>query len=192
MANAGGRELEYFFVDRVAVVAFPDQPELAGARYLEVCATILVTKGMTADNDRIGPARYETRNIVDHDWFAEYDAAENVANGAVWRFPHPFQAEFLDPVFVGCDRRAFYANAVLLDRIGRVDRDFVICVIADLDGKVIIMQINVEIRFNQPLANPLPDDASHFVAVNFDDRVFDLDFRHIVYFFPETGTSREE
>src|SRR3546814_7714194 len=58
-----------------------------------------------------------------------------------------------------------------------------VCPIAFLDGEVIIVQVHVEIRLDQPLADPLPDDPRHFVAIDFDNRVFDLDLRHLLFRF---------
>src|SRR3546814_5332113 len=58
-----------------------------------------------------------------------------------------------------------------------------VCPIAFLDGEVIIVQVHVEIRLDQPLADPLPDDPRHFVAIDFDNQVFDLDLRHLLFRF---------
>ena len=45
-------------------------------------------------------------------------------------------------------------------------------------AEVVIMQIDVEIGQDQLLLDELPDDAGHLVAVEFDDRVGDLDLVH--------------
>ena len=42
------------------------------------------------------------------------------------------------------------------------------------------MQVDVEIGQDQPLADPLPDDPGHLVAVELDDRVLHLDLGHVV------------
>ena len=66
----------------------------------------------------------------------------------------------------------------LLDRLGRLDRDLVVGLVAVLDAEVVIEQVDVEIGQDQPLADPLPDDPGHLVAVELDDRVLHLDLGH--------------
>ena len=134
---------------------------------------------MAADHDRIGPAGHQARHIVDHDRLAEDDAAQNVADGAIRADPHFLEVEFLDARLVGRDRGAFHADAVLLDRVGGIDGDLVVGFVALLDRKIVIFQVDIEIRQDQSFADPLPDDFRHLVAVEFDDRVLDLDFRHV-------------
>ncbi len=52
-----------------------------------------------------------------------------------------------------------------------------VCV-AVLDAEVVVFQVDVEIGQDQLLLDERPDDAGHLVAVEFDDRVLDLDLRH--------------
>jgi len=65
-----------------------------------------------------------------------------------------------------------------LDRFGRLDCDPILGLVAIFDAKVEIEKLDVEIGVNQLVLDELPDDARHLVAIEFDDRVFDLDFRH--------------
>ena len=179
--DARRREFEYLFLDHArTILRFPAHGQLAGAGHLEIGGAILVTKGMAADDDGIGPARHEARHGLDDDGFAEHHAAQDVADGAVGRFPHPLQSEFLHAGFVGRDGGAFHTNAELLDRIGGINRDLVVAIIPAFHAEVVIAKIDVEIGQNQLLADPLPDDAGHLVAVELDNGVFDLDLRHLV------------
>jgi hypothetical protein len=98
-----------------------------------------------ADDDWIGPARDQSGHIVDHDRFAEHDTAEDVTDRAIRRTPHFLEAEFLNPLLVRRDRRAFDADAMLLDRLCRLDGDPILGLVALLDAEVVIDQINVEI-----------------------------------------------
>ena len=163
--------------------------QLAGAGDEEVGRLILVAEGVAADDDRVGPARDQPRHVLDHDRLAEDDAAQDVADRAVGRFPHLLEAEFLDPRLVGRDRRAFDADAMLLDRLGRLDRDLVVGLVALLDAEIVIEQVDVEIGQDQPLADPLPDDPGHLVAVELDDGVLHLDLRHEALRFPVCGVA---
>ena len=139
---------------------------------------VLVAEGVTADHDRLGPARHEPRHVGDHDRLAEDDAAEDVADRPVRRAVHLLQAELLDPRLVGGDRRALDADAVLLDRVGGVDRDLVVGRVAALDPEVEVLELDVEVGQDQLLLDERPDDPGHLVAVELDDRVLDLDLRH--------------
>jgi hypothetical protein len=40
------------------------------------------------------------------------------------------------------------------------------------------MQVDIQIRLDQALTNPFPDDPGHFVAVDFNYRIFDFDLCH--------------
>src|SRR3954453_1906826 len=50
--------------------------------------------------------------------------------------------------------------------------------VAILHAEVEIEEVDVEIGQDQPLADPLPDDAGHLVAVELDEGVLHLDLRH--------------
>src|SRR6202042_834930 len=103
----------------------------------------------------------------------------DVADGAVRAPPHLFQMEFFDPRFIWGDGRAFDANASGLDRLGGVDRDLVVCRVAILDREIVVLEIDVQIGMDKLVANQLPDDARHLVAVEFDDRIRDLDLGYL-------------
>ena len=60
-------------------------------------------------------------------------------------------------------------DPVLLDRVGGVDRDLVIGVVAAFDPEVVVLQIDVEIGKDQLLLDERPDDAGHLVAIQLDD-----------------------
>ena len=46
------------------------------------------------------------------------------------------------------------------------------------DAEVVILQVHVEIGVDQPVLDELPNDPCHLIAVDLDDRAFDLDLRH--------------
>ena len=69
------------------------------------------------------------------------------------------------------------ATPCFLVAFGRVDRDLVVGPVARLDAEVEVLQVDVEIRKDQRLADLLPDDARHLVAVHLDDGVLHLDLR---------------
>ena len=88
--DAGRRKIEYFLFDTRAVCALPDHLQLAGAGNKKVRRLVLIAKRMTADDNRVRPTGDQTGDIADDDRFAKYHAAQDVADGAVRRFPHLF------------------------------------------------------------------------------------------------------
>jgi hypothetical protein len=130
---------------------------------------------MAADDDRLGPARDEPRHVAADDRFAEHGAVEFVADRAVGRAPHLLEVELLDARFVGRDRGALDADAVLLDRARGFERHLVIGRVAVLDPKVVVLEVDVEIRQDELVFDEVPDDARHLVTVELDDGVADLD-----------------
>ncbi len=174
-----GDEFEDFVLDHVAAVSRLElDRQLAGARHLEVRRAVLVAEGVTADHDRLRPARHEARHVLHHDRFAEHDAVEDVADRAVGRLPHLLEVEFLHAGFIRRDGRALHGDAVLFGRFGRVDGDLVVGGVAVLDRQVVILQVDVEIRQDQALLDERPDDPGHLIPVHFDDGVCNLDDGH--------------
>ena len=141
----------------------------------EVGGLVLVTEGVTADDDGLVPAGHQTRDIGDDDRLAEDRAAEDVADGAVGRFPHLLEAEFFDPRLIRCDGGALDTDAVLLDGVRRVDRHPVVGGVAMFDAQVVVVEVDVEVRQQKVVLDGVPDDAGHFVAVDFNDRSRYLD-----------------
>ena len=100
--------------------------------------------GVPADDDRLGPAGHQPRHVRHDDRLAEHDAAEDVPDRAVGRAPHLLEAELLDAGLVGRDGGALDAHAVPLDRVGGVDRDLVVGLVAVLDRQVVVLQLDVD------------------------------------------------
>src|SRR6185437_16666756 len=50
--------------------------------------------------------------------------------------------------------------------------------VAMLDAEVEVLEVDVEVGEDQLLADALPDDARHLVAVHLDDGILDLDLAH--------------
>jgi hypothetical protein len=80
---------------------------------------------------------------------------------------------------------------VLLGRVGRIDRHLVVGFVAVLHPEIEILKVHVQIRQDQLLADLLPDDARHLVAVHLDDRILDLDLAHCSLTFAFVGHNRK-
>lgn len=66
--------VEVVDLDGLGLSAVPggvDQLELAGVGDHAITGLVLVTEGVTADNDGLGPARHKTRDLRDEDGFTE-------------------------------------------------------------------------------------------------------------------------
>ena len=88
--------------------------------------THLITERVPPDDDRVLPPGHGPGNPLQDDRLAENGPAEDVANGPVRALPHLLQLELLHARLVGSDRRAFDADAVLLNRLCGLDGDLVI------------------------------------------------------------------
>ncbi len=54
----------------------------------------------------------------------------------------------------------------------------VVGLVTFLNRKIVVFQVNVEIRQNQFVFNEVPDDPGHFIAVKFDDWILNLNLAH--------------
>ena len=67
---------------------------------------------------------------------------------------------------------------MLADCISRVNGDLVFRLVTLLNGEVVVLERDVEIRVNEPVLDELPNDPRHFVAVELDYNAVYLDFFH--------------
>ena len=72
----------------------------------------------------------------------------------------------------------FTPDAVLLDCVRGINRHLVVRCVSVLDAEVVVLELNIEVRQDERVSDVLPDDARHFVAIEFDDRVHDLNLCH--------------
>uniref|UniRef100_A0A0N5A0Y6 NAD-specific glutamate dehydrogenase n=1 Tax=Parastrongyloides trichosuri TaxID=131310 RepID=A0A0N5A0Y6_PARTI len=187
LCDAVARRLVDLVLDDLAVVADELDGQHARPRHQEVGGLVLVAEGVTADDDWLGPARNQTRDVLADDWFAEDYAAEDVADGAVRRLPHLLQAEFGDARLVRGDGGALHADAVLLDGVGRVDRDLIVGGVTAFHAEVVIFEIDVEVGMDQLVFDKLPDDAGHLIAVKLNDGISNFDLCHAYASVSQSG-----
>lgn len=99
-----------------------------------ILRSVLVSKGMSANDDRLSPAWNESRDVVDHDGLPEHSAVQLVSNGAIGTLPHLFESKLFDSRLVWSDGGALNADLVLLDGVGSIQRDLVIGLVSLLDA----------------------------------------------------------
>ena len=144
----------------------------------EIGGAVLIPEGMTTDADRLGPIRYQARHVVADDGFAEHGAIEDVTNRAVGRFIQGFQTKLRNPRFVRGNGGAFYTDAMPFDGMGSLYRHLILGGVAMFDAQIVIVDGQIQIRQNQLILDIEPNDASHFVAIEFHHRLFDLYLVH--------------
>ena len=177
--NPGFLEVENRVLDRLAAVGrLEHHLQVTRPGYEEIGRAVLVTKGVTADDDRLGPAGNQTRYVGHDDRLAENRTTEDVADGAVGRAVHLLQPELFDPRLVRGDGRTLDADPELLDRVGRVDGDLVVGLVATLHAQIVVLQVHVEVRQDQPVLDERPDDAGHLITIELDDGGLDANLGH--------------
>ncbi|KAL0624478.1 Serine/threonine-protein kinase Nek4 [Plecturocebus cupreus] len=67
---------------------------------------------MTTYDDGFYPSTHKPGDIFADNGFSEDCATQNISYGAIWRFPHLFQLELLNPLFIRGDSGTFDANVV--------------------------------------------------------------------------------
>lgn len=113
-----------------------------------VLRAVLVTEGVSADDDRLSPARNESWNIADDDWLAEHSSIQDVSNGSIWRFPHLLQAELLDTFAVRCDGCALDTDFVLQHSLGAVNSNLVIGFVTVFYREIVVLGLQVDVGEN--------------------------------------------
>jgi hypothetical protein len=68
---------------------------------------------------------------------------------------------------------------VPLDGLGGVDGDLVVGGVAVLDAEVVVVEVHIQVRMDQPVLDELPDDPGHLIAVQLYDGPYHLDLRHL-------------
>ena len=120
----------------------------------------------------------QTRNIADDDWLAEDNSAQDIADCSVRRLPHLLEAEFFYTRLIRSDCCALDTNAMLLDRFSRINCHLIISGITVFHAKVVVLEIDIEIRQNQFIFDELPHNAGHLIAIELDYCSFNFDLRH--------------
>lgn len=73
---------------------------LASTGYNKVLGLVLVSVGMSANDDGLGPARDETRDVGNNDGLTEDGSSEDVSDGSVGAGPHFLQAKLCREVSI--------------------------------------------------------------------------------------------
>ena len=102
--------------------------------------THLVSVGVSADDDGLGPAGHQAGDVLTDDGLSEHRAPQDVTDGAVGRAPHLLELELLHPVLVWRDGGTLDAHVVALHGLGSVHRHLVVRGVAVLHAEVIALR----------------------------------------------------
>jgi len=141
----------------------------------EILCLILITKGMSSNNDWLGPSWYQFRNVINENWLSKHSSIQLVSNGAIWTLPHLFELELLDSCLIWCDCGALNTNFVFFNGVGTIEGNLIICLISLLDTEVKVLDVDVEIWEDEQILDLMPNDACHFITVHFDNWLINLD-----------------
>jgi len=97
------------------VSRFKNHSERAGLLRYVVCGSVLISKGVSANNYWLSPSRDKSWNILNDDWLTEHSPVKFVTDCSVGTFPHLLELEFNYSGFVRGDSGAFYAHLAFLN-----------------------------------------------------------------------------
>ena len=155
-----------------AIISFENNFELSWLVNSEVGGLVLITKGMSSNDDGFFPARDESGDVADDDGFSEDGAVENVPDGSIWAFPHFLQFELLNSGLIGSNGGTFDTDLTLFDGISGIDGDLVICGISIFHAQIKIFDREVEEGENKFILDSLPDNPCHLIAIELSNWVW--------------------
>ena len=147
--------------------------ELSCFRCDKVRGTILITEGMSANDDWLGPSWHESGHVVDNDGLTEDGSIELVTDGSIGRLVHGLEIELLDSGLVRGNGGTLDSNLVLLDCIGSIQSHLVVGCISVLHAEVVVVDLEIQVRQDKRVLDLLPDDSGHLITIHFDNGILD-------------------
>lgn len=142
----------------------------------EISGLVLISVGVSADDDWLLPSGNESGNVLDDDWFSKDCSIEDVPDGAIGALPHLLEVELFDSRLIRSDGGALDADFALLDGLCSFNSDLVLSFISVLDAEVEVEDVEVEEGEDEMVLDGLPDDSGHFVSVELSHWFSHLDF----------------
>ena len=85
--------------------------------WLVVGGLVLVSKGVSSNDDWLLPAWDVEWDVVDDDWLTEDGSSADVSDGSVGRLPHLLEVEFLDSGLIWGDGGTLDSDLACLDSL---------------------------------------------------------------------------
>ena len=94
--------------------------------YNEICSFVLISEGMSTNNDRLCPSRNQSWNIFDDNRLSEDCSIKNVSNSSIRTFPHFFKFELFNSSLVRCNCGTFDSNFALFNGFSSLNSNDII------------------------------------------------------------------
>lgn len=117
-----------------AIISFENDLEFSWLIDYKICSFILITKGMTSNDDRFFPPWNKSWDVFNNDRLSENSTIQNISDGTIGAFPHLLKVEFFDPCFIWSNGSTFNSNLTLLNRISSINSNLIICSISMFDS----------------------------------------------------------
>lgn len=139
-----------------------------------VLAAVLITVGVTANDNRLGPAGHEAGDVLDNNGLTEDSAVEDVTDGTVGASPHLLEAELFDAISIGGNGSTLDTDLGALHSFSAINGNLIVGLITLLNGKIVVLSFEVKVGVDVLILDPLPDDASHLITIHIDDGLSDV------------------
>ena len=136
---------------------------------------ILIAKSMSTNNDGFLPTGHKSRDARNDNRFPEHRSAQIISDRAIRAEPHLFQVKLFHSRLIGRDRRTFNPDGILLNGSGGLQGDLIVGLVTVGEAEIIVLEIDVEVRVDELFFDELPYNTSHFISIEFDNWVYDLD-----------------
>lgn len=169
----------------LTILSLINHLELAWFIDFKISSSVLVTEGMSSDDNWLFPTWNQSRNITDNNWLSEYCATKNISDGAVRALPHFLKAELLDSCLIWCDGSTLDADTTCSDGIGSINRDLIVCLVSMLNTQIKVLDVEVQEWCDKLIFDHLPDDSGHFITIEFSNWLLNLDLLrlHILRYY---------
>jgi hypothetical protein len=149
--------------------------QFAGSLQLEILASVLVTIRVSSADQRLGPARNKSGDVLADNRLSEHSSIENGPDGSVRGFPHLLELEFSYSFLVWGNCGTFHSDFVLKDGISCVHSHLIVGLVSVFNAQVIVLKVHIDVGKNQSVSDPLPDDTGHLISVEFNNSILHLD-----------------
>ena len=169
-------ELMDFHLFLTSVVSL--EGDLKGSRLVnnKVSGSVLISMGVSANNDWLFPARDESGDVADDNGFSEDGAIEDVSDGSIGTLPHFLELELLNSGLIRGDGGTLDPDLALLDGLSSLNGDFVISGISVLHPEIEVHDLKVKEGQDKFILDGLPDDSGHLITIELSHWVGNFDF----------------
>jgi hypothetical protein len=139
-----------------------------------VLAAVLITVGVATDNNGLSPARNKAGDVLDHNRLTEHSTVEDVADSTVGASPHFLETKFFNATLIRGNRSTLDSDLGTLHGFSTINSDLIVGLITLLNGKIVVLSLEVNVGVDVLFLDPFPDDAGHLITIDIDDSSSDV------------------